>query len=153
MNWRNGLKIFIVALVWAGVTVLIPLLNEFKELTDDTILAFIQRFLMVLILILPFEIRDLQFDDEALDTMPQKWGVRKTKKVGVALLLVIGALEAFKDVLSVAHILALLITCALIFIAVLWSRKQQSVYFAAFWVEGIPILYFILLLLFRHLLF
>ncbi len=148
-----GLKVFIVAFVWAGVTTVLPALESQQSFVGDGFVSFIQHFLMVLVLMIPFEIRDLQFDDEALDTMPQKWGVRKTKKVGVALLLVIGALEAFKDVLSVAHILALLITCALIFIAVLWSRKQQSVYFAAFWVEGIPILYFILLLLFRHLLF
>ena len=37
---------------------------------------------MVFVLTLPFEIRDLQYDDSTLETLPQRVGVKKTKIIG-----------------------------------------------------------------------
>lgn len=145
-----GLKVLIVGSVWAGVTVILPVLESNSNFSTDVWITFMQRLLVVLALMIPFEIRDIQFDEVALGTMPQKWGVKHTKSFGVALLVVLVLLEGFKDVLSPSHISALILTSLLIGIVVGISRKKQSEYFAAFWVESIPILYLILLKLFTH---
>ncbi len=46
------LKIIVVALVWAGYTVLLPLFNAKQELDVSTLFFSIQRFLFVIVLIL-----------------------------------------------------------------------------------------------------
>src|SRR5680860_1607723 len=58
----TGLKIFVIAFVWAGVTVLLPLADHINVWKWDVFVVFLQRFFLVLALILPFEIRDLRFD-------------------------------------------------------------------------------------------
>ena len=71
-NLRNfsGLKIFVVAFVWAGVTVILPFVEAEIDLTADVLLTFFQRILIVVALILPFEIRDIPYDGLNLKTLP-----------------------------------------------------------------------------------
>ncbi len=150
-NLRNftGLKIAIVAVVWAGVTVLIPLINESVELDLDNWLSFIQRFLFVFVLTLPFEIRDLQIDDLTLGTLPQRVGIKKTKTIGVILLIVASLIELFKDDISLNYIVSFGIISLVLVLFLLNSEKKQSNYFSSFWVESIPILWFGIFSLFQ----
>ena len=93
---------------------------------------------------IPFEIRDLPYDSSALETIPQRFGVLRSKIFGIFLLLLILGLEIFKDEISSAYILSLLIFFPLI-ILVLWgSKKHQGRYFASFWVEAMPIVWFLI---------
>ena len=146
----NGLKIFIVALVWSGVTVIIPFFNEFNELTDDLIVTFIQRFLMVLALILPFEIRDLSVDATYLRTLPQRVGVLPTKGVGVLIIGVCFLLEFMKDEINIHVMFSFGIILIFLLILLLFSQKKQSKYYASFWVESIPIVWWVMILLFER---
>ncbi len=59
----SGLKIYVIALVWSGVTVLLPVLNNDMALNADISLTAIQRFLFVIVLLLPFEIRDMKYEE------------------------------------------------------------------------------------------
>ncbi|QIE60343.1 hypothetical protein G5B37_12455 [Rasiella rasia] len=151
-NLRNiiGLKIFVVALVWAGVTVAVPIVEEGMTISGDFWITLSQRTLIVLALILPFEIRDLQFDRVGLKTVPQRYGVMKTKGLGISLLTLVVLLEGLKNMPSVWSLYALLCTMILIGLAIGYARKKQSEYFASFWVESIPIIWVSLLFLFRH---
>src|SRR5690606_22587400 len=56
-NLRNvsGLKVYIIALVWAGVTVVLPLLNSHVPLYADVVVASFQRFVFVELLIFLLE--------------------------------------------------------------------------------------------------
>ena len=69
-NLRNigGVKIYIIALVWSGVTVLLPILNSSIHFSSDIVITGLQRFVFVIVLMLPFEIRDLQYDSLKLST-------------------------------------------------------------------------------------
>lgn len=78
----SGLKIFIVALVWAGVTVILPLVASKTVIETAHLLAFLQRLCLVLVLTLPFEIRDIPYDATGLQTFPQQLGIKKNKRVG-----------------------------------------------------------------------
>lgn len=142
-NLRNlgGFKIYIVALVWGGFTVFLPVLDTKNPLQWDIWILFVQRFILVVVLILPFEIRDLQWDDARLRTLPQVLGVEKTKKIGVALTLIFFFLTFLRDGVSQSEILLRLILCIAMIYVLLASKKMQSRYFASFWVEAIPILW------------
>ncbi|WP_298555460.1 hypothetical protein [uncultured Algibacter sp.] len=145
----GGLKVYVIALVWAGVTVFIPLINANYGFNLDIILLSIQRFLFVLVLMLPFEIRDLKFDKIALLTIPQKLGVKKTKTLGIVLLLVFYLLEFLKDETSTNSITVLLIVSIITALYVCFSRVEQNKYYCSFFVEGLPILWLVLLLTFN----
>ncbi len=136
-----GIKIFIIAMVWAGSTVLLPLINAYEVLGSDRLVDFIQRLLLVLVLTLPFEIRDVDYDNEKLGTIPQKMGIGNTKIFGSILLLLVLASELFQKTFSAAAFLALFVI-TLVMLFMLWnSRRAQGKYFASFWVESLPILY------------
>tara|TARA_B100000809_G_scaffold266617_1_gene330286 strand:+ start:4674 stop:5495 length:822 start_codon:yes stop_codon:yes gene_type:complete len=143
-NLRNltGIKITIVAFVWAGVTVLIPIINEGVFLDLDIWLTFFQRFLFVFVLTLPFEIRDLQYDESSLETLPQRVGVKKTKVTGVVMLVLVLLLELFKDSIKFNDLVSLGIIIIVLLVFLLNSKKKQSKYFSSFWVESIPVLWF-----------
>ena len=135
----NGLKIFIVALVWAGVTVLLPWVHFEADFSKDIWISFLQRFLWVLVLIIPFEIRDMVYDSNSLGTLPQKFGIRITKKIGYFFLLLMAVIEGFKDEITLSFSLSFFVMIILTGILVRLSKKNQSSYYSAFWVEAIPI--------------
>ena len=92
-----------------------------------------------------FEIVDLQFDAISLQTIPQRIGVKQTKLVGFAFLTVFLILEFFVtnqftriDVFFVG----------LIAVFIYFSNRNRSKYYSNFWVESIPIFWWIALLLF-----
>ena len=149
-NLRNfsGVKIFVVAFVWAGVTVIVPMIASETDISGDVWLTFIQRILIVVALILPFEIRDVPYDSLNLKTLPQQVGVRNTKLLGEFVLLLCLVLEFFKQDSEVAYIASLLVFCVLLGWMLVISKTEQSRYFASFWVEGLPIVWYLLFVLF-----
>jgi hypothetical protein len=144
----GGLKVFLIALVWCGVTVFIPIINNDSKIDIDIVITGIQRFLFVIMLMLPFEIRDLQFDSLKLFTIPQKLGLVRTKLLGVALGVVIFSVEFLKSKITFTSVLILLGIDLLTIVLIMFSKENQGKYFASFWIEGIPILWLLLLLIF-----
>lgn len=149
-NLRNigGLKVYVIALVWAGVTVLLPVLDKKGLFTLDVWLTAIQRFLLVMLLMLPFEIRDLQYDSLKLATIPQKIGIKNTKIMGVLVSMVFLMLEFFKDQLSLKLILLTLAVTLITLLFIVFANKKRSNYYSSFWVESVPILWLVLHLIF-----
>lgn len=145
-NLRNryGLKIFIVGLVWAGVTVLLPYFSYEAAWQDDLLLNFIQRFLWVVVLTLPFDIRDLVYDSKELGTLPQRMGIGRTKVLGLVLVVVIVVLEGFKDYLDVHYILSQLVILIATSLLLLFAKTNQSRFYSTFWVEALPIFWLLL---------
>ncbi len=152
-NLRNfeGIKIFVVAFVWAGVTVIVPMVASETTISGDVLLTFFQRILIVVALILPFEIRDVPYDSLNLKTLPQQIGVRNTKLLGEGVLLLCLVFEFFKERSEVAYIVSLLVFCVILGALIVISKTYQSRYFSSFLVEGLPILWFLLYVLFEQL--
>lgn len=145
-NLRNFgiLKVVIVSLVWTFITSLLPMMEEEIILKWDHYISLIQRFLFILILMIPFEIRDLKYDPSELKTIPQQLGVYKTKVLGVGLIIILFLLTFLKDELVGGEILARSLLVLLLVYILTQTRERQSYYFASFWVEAVPILWFIL---------
>ena len=150
LNLRNigGLKIYVIALVWSGVTVFLPLINNVIFFTEDIIITSIQRFVIVIVLTLPFEIRDLQFDSLKLSTVPQKIGEKKTKIIGILLLIIFFFIEFLKSKIKFDNVVPLSIVVILTLFLLMNAKKSQSKYYSSFWVEGVPILWLLLVMLF-----
>lgn len=143
----GGLKVYVIGLIWCGVTVFLPVLSSDYVIDHDIIITAIQRFIFVILLMLPFEIRDLNFDSLKLSTIPQKIGVKNTKVIGAVMAVFIFLLEFFKDKTSENQILILGIVQVLTFLFVLLAKKNQNKYYSSFWVESIPLFWLILFLM------
>jgi hypothetical protein len=147
-NWA-GVKIYIVSLCWVGVTIVLPVLNAAILVSTDFYLQCLQRFILIFVLILIFEIIDLAKDDPHLHTVPQQIGVKPTKILGCVLLLIFCTLEIFiqnssfpSQSLPIEIVIAIVI---LLFLA--FANKKRSKYYTSFWVESVPILWWLLLVL------
>ena len=144
----GGLKVFLIALVWTWVTVFLPILNNGHSINADVFIIGVQRFLLVIMLMIPFEIRDLQFDSIKLATIPQILGVKGTKIAGVLMGFLMLILEFLKQHMVLVQLLILSVICVITLLLILFSRERQSRYYCAFWVEGIPVLWLFLLFCF-----
>jgi hypothetical protein len=143
------LKIIVVAIVWAGFTVLIPVLDATKEMKLSSILLAIQRFLIVIVLILPFDIRDVKYDAISLQTIPKKIGVKNTKRLGLALLLVALTIE-FLIFSTFPTKNAFMLFFFVVVIFLMRAQINQSKYYSSFWVEAVPIFWWLFLLGFHN---
>lgn len=142
-NWK-GIKIYIVSLCWVGVTVLLPLVNAKIPISFDVMLMSIQRFILIFVLVLIFEIIDIKTDDPHLKTVPQQIGIKKTKVLGFLLLLVLLSLEFLYP--TPQNFMPLLFKClisASITLFLYFANENRSRYYASFWVEAIPIFWWI----------
>lgn len=144
----GGLKVYVIGFVWAGVTVLLPLLNDGHVFDADVWITAFQRFVFVIVLILPFEIRDLQYDSLRLSTIPQKIGIRNTKIIGIVLALFFFLIEFFKEEQKPTEILISLTIAAVMIVFLVFSKKNQAKYYSSFCVESIPMLWLLLHLVF-----
>ena len=135
----KGVKIFVIAFVVAGLTVWVPLVAQQRPADALVAVVFLQRCVFIVALLLPFEIRDLKFDEAELGTIPQRIGVKNAKTLGFCLLGAFVAIEWFKPGNTAPEI------ASTVFIAVLaagflyFSRRQQTHYYTSFWVEATPI--------------
>ncbi len=139
-------KIWVIALVWAISTVMMPIIAVQKVTDIKIILLCVQRFLFVTVLTIPFDIRDLPFDKRSLQTIPQLLGVARTKKFGFVLLALTMVIE-FYITPSFAHKTAFVIIFIVLLFLLQRAKTKQSKYYASFWVEGLPIFWMCLLFL------
>ncbi|HUH47560.1 MAG TPA: hypothetical protein VLZ54_10440 [Arenibacter sp.] len=135
----GGLKIFVVALVWAGTTVVLPVVSSYKFVDFNVWIETVQRFILVLLLMVPFEIRDLEYDDPELRTLPQRYGISNTKMMGGFGTILFFFLTFLKTEVTYLDLIAkgsmFLVMGGVIYV----TQKKQSRYFASFWVEVVPV--------------
>lgn len=139
------IKIVIVALVWTLTTVVLPYYFLWKN--ANFWLEVVQRFLWIIVLIIPFEIKDLTNDGIDLQTIPQIVGINGAKHLGLGILILLLLMNLinsyFFEQFYFADYLILILAGFLISI----TNKNNSKYHATFWVESIPIVWVLLLFL------
>jgi len=146
-NWA-GLKIYIVAICWVGVTVMLPILNFGISFQNSFYIISLQRFILIFTLILIFEIIDLKTDDPHLKTVPQQIGVKNTKILGFILLIVFCGLGFFNGNYNNNFQFLELLLNFVIAIFLYFSNENRSKYYTSFLVESIPIFWLLLILVF-----
>jgi hypothetical protein len=148
-NWA-GVKIYIVSLCWVGVTLVLPILDAGIAITSDFYLKSVQRFILVFVLILIFEIIDLANDDPHLKTVPQQIGEKNTKILGFALLVIFCVLELFNSNFkyNIVHLVLVIIIATVTALFLAFANEKRSKYYTSFWVESIPIFWWVCVLCF-----
>lgn len=144
----SGLKIYIIAFVWAVVVVVLPFYDSGIQMNFDAWIFSLQVYLYVWVAMLPFEIRDLQYDSLKLATVPQQIGQNATKFTGVMLLAIAVIMEFLKDDISIENLIVTPIIMLIMALFLLFSTTKQNQYYSSFWVEAIPIAWLGLVLIF-----
>ena len=150
VSFRNfpGLKVFSIGVAWAGVTVLFPLYEARIEFTLSVYLEFIQRILILIAIIIPFDIRDVKSDSRKLKTLPQVLGVYGSKWLGLVLLILFVMLT-FLDQKQLINEVSINVLISIVTGLFLWfSSPKKTRFYTSFWVEAIPVFWLGLILLF-----
>ena len=145
-----GSKIFIIALVWTISTMLLVLLENQILLSQNITLHLFARFLLIFAIIIPFDIRDLNFDNKELRTIPLVFGAVKARIIAISALFICGIIAVVQYInkdINFAYLLALIL---LYFVSSIFIAKsdvsRREMYFS-FWVESLSILgYFFLII-------
>src|SRR5690606_28151841 len=96
-------------------------------------------FLLTIILLLIFEIRDLNDDDKQLKTVPQMIGIARTKTIVYFLSIVFYVLDFFK---KGSYLHQEFVNSGLVFTIAIFTyyvSPQKNKYYTLFLVESIPI--------------
>lgn len=143
----NGIiKILIVGFVWAGLTVLIP---NFEFLNTLLLLKTLLVFLYVVMLTLGFDKRDIVIDDHNLKTIPQLFPNRMFLiYLGFFIILTGLNFSIFKQPVNLFNEIVIFISTWMSY----RSNSEKSFYYTAFWLEAMPILWFLSLLLTKKIL-
>lgn len=145
----GGFKIYLVALVWVGFTVMLPVFNARLPFDGQIGLLLLERFILVLLLFIPFEIRDLNYDSPELKTLPQRFGVKRTKQLGYYGILIMVIIGIFRTGLTLQSTFEYSITALLLGGLIYLTKREQSKYFSSFWVEGVPVVMVAIRFMFR----
>ncbi|MDH4402868.1 MAG: hypothetical protein QE264_01320 [Flavobacterium sp.] len=144
-NWA-GFKIYIVAICWVAVTLILPILNSDYKIQSEIAILILQRLLLIFSLILIFEIKDLKNDDPHLKTVPQQIGVKNTKTLGFILLVIFSGLGFFNSNFQFLELQLNFFIAIVIGVFLFFSTENRSRYYTDFWVESIPIVWWLLFL-------
>jgi hypothetical protein len=136
------LKLFLVSIVVTYVTVYIPH-QSVKYLPFDFYVSLMQRFLILISLLIPFEIIDSKTDLETMNTLPQLFGINSSKIFGILLLIPFMVLEFLKPNPNYVVLLVSIITAMFI----KFTTLKRNQYYTSFWVESVPIFWLIMLII------
>jgi hypothetical protein len=132
------LKPFFVSCVVSYITVVIPLKSSV-----DVAWFFVQRFLLLSSVMIPFEILDSTTDAVAMKTLPHLFGIPRAKQIGYGLV----GLFIIVSFLLTDNLYFCSISALSSLVAIYFSTEKRSWYYTSFWVESLPIVWWLVLLL------
>ena len=132
------IKIHLIALIWMIAVCVFPAINEeisFAEYYPFAILTYAY----IIGITIPFDIRDLKYDDPQYKTIPQLVGVKNAKSISIGLLFTFFYFSIqlspgllYHNLFYVAFILTILLV-------VLVNQKRSDLYYSG-WIEASIIL-------------
>ena len=144
----HNVKIFLIAGVWAMVTVGLPALKNNPNSLISFILLFLERAIFIFAITLPFDIRDLKVDAHSdVRTIPAKIGERKSRQLGLACILLVFFLSLgnfFQGLYTIEQLAGMTISLVLTALLIQKSTADQHDYFYSGLMDGTMILQFLL---------
>ena len=148
LRYLPYLKSFFVAACWASVVVILPMLNYQIEFNRKVGLIWLQMALWTFSTMIPFEIRDISNDSESMKTIPQVFGVRGAKIIGSLTLNGVVVLSYFLSQQSY-DMFPTIIACVSALVCLWKATVDQSTYFASFWVEALPMVWLLMVVIWK----
>lgn len=146
-KWRNlrqgFLKPISVVMMWSILTVVFPLSNQ-SVLSSEILLLLLERFLFLMAITLPFDLRDMSIDEkEGVRTIPLIIGWRKTINMSI-MFIVLFAITAFVTYIlkmqNIYVLLAYLGSALITFFAVHKTKPERNVLHYAFTLEAMSLI-------------
>jgi len=138
-------KVLLIAFTFGIVCALLPL-NESYLLAEFGWPIFFEKFLFIVAITLPFDIKDLAYDQcDGVVTLPSKIGSAGTVLIALtSLVLSLFVVLTFVQ-LSPGHIAAYVILYSITAYMILRTLKKPGEYFYLFGLDGLMILLYLLL--------
>jgi len=143
-------KIFIIASVWTISSMYLLIIENNLSLNNNMILHLICRFLFVFAITIPFDIRDIKYDNNNLKTIPLSLGIQKSKLLSIFTLLLICLISIVQFRLMIlnlnlffATIIISVFSCILIY----KSNEKKEDFFFSFWIESLSVLFYLFLVI------
>ncbi len=134
------LKLLTLVTVWTMVTAVVPIATGNVAFNQNTLLHISVRFIFMIAICIPFDIRDLHLDKEdAVITIPHLIGENRARWLAFACMLIYGILIMAEYTFSMIDlkVMAALITCAVISaVIVLLSTTKRNEYFYVAGIDG-----------------
>ena len=141
-------KIFIISLVWTISSMFLLVLENDIPIDSNVGSHLIGRFLFVFAIAIPFDIRDLKFDDKKLKTIPIIFGQSKAKLLAVLSLLIAEGLyiiQYFEKQIFSQHLIGIIISFLITSFFIIKSSEKKSDFYYSFWVESMSLLLYLIL--------
>lgn len=141
-------KIFIIALVWTISTMLLLILENNIIVNSNITLHLFVRFLFVVAICIPFDIRDLKIDSKKLKTIPIIFGVAKAKLIcffSLFSIIIISIFQFLNDNSRVHFLIAIILSCIVSLILINKSDEKQNDFFFSLWIESLSIFLYLFL--------
>lgn len=147
-----ALKLFLIAFVWALSSVMIPFFevqeaHQFQLPLHDLLILNFKRFLFLVAITIPFDIRDM-FQDKMVDlkTIPTIFGEKKAYIFCQLMLFAyIGLLFLFRDKGFDSNFFGLAITTVLTGWLIFKSKWEKNEYYYFFYLDGTLILQYVMM--------
>jgi len=143
-------KIFIIAFTWTISTIILLISENNIPLESNIYLHIISRFLFVFAITIPFDIRDIKYDNIKLKTIPIITGISQSKTIAIIALFVLSLISIYQFHnynLSFEYLIAIILSCLFSSILIGKSDEKKSDFFFSFWIESCSILFYLFLLL------
>lgn len=147
-------KIFLVAWVWGTLTVGLPIVQQSgtQELVKtESFLLFFSRAVFIFAITIPFDIRDLAYDnDKHIATIPSRFGIQKSKYFSLLLLALLTSISflrfqfGFCNYTELAALMLSAATTAALIIMV--TRKRNELFYSGL-MEGTMLLQWVIIML------
>lgn len=136
-----GLKIFVVAMVWAGFLVALPAIEH--QIKPFPWVLMLEKFLFIFAITLPFDMRDVAVDAPSQKTLPQVLGIKNASYLGVFSCLMCICLAAYQwhdNLVSIGYLITQTLTYILAVWCLLLAQKKRNELFYSFLIDGLILL-------------
>lgn len=145
------LKLFLIALNWTLITVLLPLIQYGQSYNHPDLMAIIIiRFFFVLALCIPFDVRDIEVDKRAgLKTIPTNIGAENSFRLAYVSLSIMAVLSLFyysqlgTPLIGFAYFISAIIS----YIAIFNAKKRLNNLYLYLCIDGMLIVQTVLLIM------
>ena len=141
------LKIFLISFTWSYVTLLLPALYYNIQLDYFLLSSFFERFLFVLAIAIPFDIRD--YHSDKIRTIPNTIGVINSKIFAWFCLLLIQILliiHVIQSNIVIPIFLGLFLSIEICSLVIYLTNTERSSFFYSILVESLSLVMYLLVL-------
>lgn len=149
----GGLKLFLIAAVWAIVTTILPAAQSGLPIDLPILLLTLQRFFFIVAITIPFDMRDLPIDNPQMHTLPNVLGLAKARNFALAANFVAELAAVafyFLHFYGAGALFGQLVAFEITSILIYKSLPQKSDLYYSFWVEGLSVFLFLAVYFFNY---